>query len=125
MTTKFDHYPKKPDHDKLSNAYVILCNTHDASSSFLDIFEITRKRRSAKGTSTDEEQDLLGAMLTFATAGLDSMVKQMIKDSLPLVIDKDEGASQRFRNYIEKKLITGDQTNSKLLAKVLTDYHPR
>lgn len=125
MTTKFEHYPQKPNHDKLFNAYVILCNTHDASSSFLDIFETTRKRRNAKGASTDEEQDLLRAMLTFATSGLDSMIKQLIRDTLRLAIDKDEGAAQRFRTYIEKKLITGDQTNSKLLAKILANHHPR
>lgn len=125
MTTKFAHYPQKPNHERISNAYVILCNTHDASSSFLDIFETTRKRRNAKGASTDEEQDLLRAMLSFATSGLDSMIKQLIRDTLHFVIDKDEGATQRFRTYIEKKLMTGDQTNSKLLAKVLADHHPR
>jgi len=31
-------------------------------------------------------------MLVFACSGLDSMIKQLIRDALPTVIDKNEGA---------------------------------
>jgi NADH dehydrogenase FAD-containing subunit len=60
--------------------------------------------REAKGTPTDEKQDLLRAMLIFATAGLDSMVKQLITDALPSVIEIDLGATAMFKKYVERRL---------------------
>lgn len=69
--SKFHHDPEKPRNSQCQNAFSILCSAHLASSSFLDIFEKTRGQK--KGTSTDEEQDLLRAMLAFASAGLDAM----------------------------------------------------
>ena len=125
MKTKFRHYPSKPKAKAVINAYIILCNTHDAASSFLDIFESTRKSRKAKGASTNEEQDLLRAMLVFATSGLDSVVKQLIQDALSLVIKKDEGSLRVFKNYVENKIIKSGQINAKLLAMALGSENPR
>ena len=71
--SRFQHYPNRPATEATQNAFTILCSTHNAASSFLDIFEATRRTRKAKGTPTDEEQNLLRAMLVFAGAGLDSM----------------------------------------------------
>jgi len=124
MQTKFGNYPAKPKSDQTFNAYVIVCRTHDASSSFLDIFQKTRKARRAKGVSTDEEQDLLRAMLTFATAGLDSMVKQLVRDALPAVINGDQGARKKLEEYIAKRIRKGEQLDSKFLAGVLASQHP-
>jgi hypothetical protein len=39
-----------------------------------------------RGMSTDEEQDLLRAMLVTAAPGLDAMTKQLIRDALPKVV---------------------------------------
>jgi CRISPR/Cas system endoribonuclease Cas6 (RAMP superfamily) len=125
MESKFEHYPQKPKTSEVLNAYVILCNTHDASSSFLHLFESTRKSRKAKGMATDEEQDLLRAMLIFATSGLDSMIKQLNREALPLIINKEEGAKEVFKKHIERKLNTNDQINCKLLAKVLVESEPQ
>jgi hypothetical protein len=41
-----------------------------------------RERRATGGALTDAEQDLLRAMLVFAAAGLDSLLKQLIRDAL-------------------------------------------
>lgn len=125
MVSKFLHYPLKVNRDILKNAWTILCNTHDASSSFLDIFEKTRKGRKARGTSTDEEQDLLRAMLTFASSGLDSMVKQIIRDALRRVISRDEGAHVMFKAYIDKKLKKSDGINTSFLADIISDRYPQ
>ncbi|MCX5667098.1 MAG: HEPN domain-containing protein [Candidatus Omnitrophica bacterium] len=124
MNSKFNNYPTKPASPRAFNAYMILCSTHDAASSFFDIFE-RRRRRKTKGTSTDEEQDLLRAMLVFATSGLDSMIKQLITDALHQIIIKDVGAREVFKNYIEKKLIQSNQINAKLLAASLVEQDPR
>lgn len=104
MANALFSHPAQPQRDPCQDAYVILCNAHDAVRSFLDTFETVRKTRSAKGMSTDEEQDLLRAMVLFAGAGLDSMVKQLIRDALPAIIERDEGATLQFKDYIEKRL---------------------
>jgi hypothetical protein len=75
--------------------------------------------------ATDEEQDLLRAMLSFASAGLDSMAKQLIRDVLPTVIHANEAASQMFKVFIERRLRANEGIDHKLLADVLGDRHPR
>jgi len=64
-------------------------------------------------------------MLTFASAGLDSMVKQLIIDTLASVVDSSKGASESFRSYIEKRLYKGEEIDHKLIAEVLCDKTPR
>lgn len=125
MSSLFDHYPVRPSNSVCESAYIILKNAHDASSSFLDIFNKTRHARSARGTPTDEEQDLLRAMLAFSGAGLDSMVKQLIKDALPAVIDSQEGAAKSFRSFTEKLIGRGDTPNHRVISEVLCDLNPR
>ena len=125
MPTSLDKIGNKPNSRQCENAYLILRNAHDASNSFLDIFNNVRKNRKAKGTPTDEEQDLLRAMLTFAGAGLDSMVKQLIADALPLVVRRDNVAQDIFKKYIGKRLKKGDEIDHQLLADVLGDANPR
>lgn len=125
MSTRFEHWPNKPQHDFLLNAYSILCSTHEAASSFLDIFESNRKVRKAKGAPTDEEQDLLRAMLVFATSGLDSMVKQLVQEALPRIVRRDAGAAEMFRSHIEKRMQKEDKLDHKFLATILTSRTPQ
>jgi hypothetical protein len=57
--------------------------------------------------TTDEEQDLLRAMLVMAAAGLDSMAKQLIRDALPLIVHSNERARDGLEKYLARQL-TGD-----------------
>lgn len=125
MTTRFQHYPQEPKSPACENARAILCNAHDSASSFLDIFEAVRTSRKAKGVSTDEEQDLLRAMLVFASAGLDSMVKQLVRDALPSTIECDDGAKEMFKEHIERRLNVEERISRKFLANILGDANPR
>lgn len=125
MTPSFQHYPSRPNATSCEPSYVILCNAHDASSSFLEIFGSTRANRGARGAPTDEEQDLLRAMLSFASAGLDSMVKQLVVDALPSVIDRSTGAAESFGSFVEKRLYKGEEIDHRLIAEVLCDARPR
>jgi hypothetical protein len=100
MSSRFSYYPEQPMAQATLTAFYILCNTHEAASSFLDIFEKTRQGRNARGTPTDKEQDLLRAMVAFAASGLDSMVKQLIRDTLEKVIERSPGAMRNFKQYI-------------------------
>ena len=125
MQSLFQHYPEKPRNAECQSAHLILCNAHDAASSFLDIFTSARKNRKAKGTPTDEEQDLLRAMLTFASAGLDSTVKQLVSDALPAIIDRDPGAGDMFVRFVERRLTSGEGIDRRFLAGVLAHVEPR
>ncbi len=123
--SRFPHYPNPPAADAVRNAFTILCSAHAAASSFLDIFEATRETRKAKGASTDEEQDLLRAMLVFAGAGLDSMIKQLVRDALSLAIDRSKGAEEIFRRFISKRLARQDTLDPGFLSSVLASRDPR
>jgi hypothetical protein len=125
MPTLFKHYPGELKNGLCENAYFILCNAHDAASSFLDTFNRVRKARKAQGTPTDEEQDLLRAMLLFAAAGLDSMVKQLVTDALPNVVEKDAGATEMFKQHVERRLEKNDRLDRRFLADIIADPNPR
>lgn len=90
--------PKQPKHPSALSSYLILKYAHDTAESLLQAFGNVRKARHAKGTPTDEEQDLLRAMVVFAGAGIDSMTKQLIRDALPALM----AGSTQTRSRIEK-----------------------
>lgn len=123
--SKFSHYPPKPRAPECSASFTILCNAHDAASSFLDAFETLRKNRNAKGTPTDEEQDLLRATVIFSSSGLDALAKQLVHDALPRVIDSTEGAEKMLKNHVERRLRRSDKEAHQLLADVMVDREPR
>lgn len=125
MSSLFGHYPSEPNCQQCRNAFTLLRNAHDTSGSFLEVFNTTRKGRKAKGASTDKDQDLLRAMLTFACAGLDALVKQLINDALPDVINCNEAAELMFRRDIERRIRRGEEIDHKFLADVLTQERPR
>lgn len=124
--SRFSHYPDQPQSGECSNAYTILCNAHDASSSFLDTFEAVRSARNRRGAPTDEEQDLLRACLVFASAGLDSMSKQLVRDALPAVLDRHDGAHAMLKQHVQRHILR-EMTDESLsvLADVLVDPQPR
>jgi len=64
-------------------------------------------------------------MLTFACAGLDSLVKQLIKDALPDVINCNEAAERTFRIDIERRIRKGEEIDHRFLADILTQKKPR
>jgi len=119
------HYPGKPNSPSLQTAYLIICNAHKAASSFLKQFEDIRRLRLAKGTPTDGEQDLLRAMLSFACAGLDAMVKQLVRDALAMVIARDEGATAMFVQRTRKTIYRDGVLNAELLTQAIVHGSPR
>ena len=118
-------HPSKPKRTMVQSSYIIIRNAHKASSAFLRQFEDIRKYRKAKGTPTDAEQDLLRAMLTFACAGLDSMVKQLVRDALPEVVQKDQGASVMFVQHTKKSIYRENVLNIDLLLQAILTESPK
>jgi hypothetical protein len=119
VSTRFEHLPDEPQQPETKQAYKILASAHASSSSFLDAFDAA-----ASGEETDTQQDLLRAMLVFASAGLDSMAKQLIKDALAQVIQLRPGARENLRTFVERRLAR-EESADKLLAVALTSPDPR
>ncbi len=84
--------PKKEFSEILSDAWTILSMAKDSSQSFFITYSIRRfidkdaREMSPKGTTSDVDQDHLRAALVFSCAGLDSMLKQLVRDCLPWLI---------------------------------------
>jgi hypothetical protein len=88
-----------------SNARLILLHAHEAAKALLKAFDASReKRRVGGGNTTDEEQDLLRAMLVFAGAGLDAAVKRLIEDALPRLARRDEAAHEAFAAFVARRI---------------------
>jgi hypothetical protein len=108
----------------LKKACVILKNARESANTF---FELYAKERVGKtGAPTYKEQDLLRAMLVFSASGLDSTIKQLIKDALPLVVKTDIGAKKEFESFIKSKLSSRDgAVNTSLLSEIITGNDPQ
>lgn len=63
-------------------------------------------------------------MLVFAGAGLDSMIKQLVRDAPSLTLDRSEEAEDNFRTFISKRL-RQDTLDPGFLSSVLTSRDPR
>jgi hypothetical protein len=116
--------PAKPTEASLLNAYTILCRACESAQSFFTAFATVRKARKAKGTPTDHEQDLLRAALIFAAAGLDSMVKQLVRDTLRAVLRREKGARLQFADYVQKRLRRKDPVDLVFLSEALVAEKP-
>ena len=120
----FSH-PSKPQTEACQNGYLILRNAIDVSNSFLETFETIRSKKRAKGMPADREQDLLRAMLAFASSGLDALVKQLVRDALSSIINIDEGANKMFETFVERHLKKGEGIDRRLLAETVSNKDPR
>jgi hypothetical protein len=133
MPSEFGSRPEKPAKIELTASHRILLAAHEAAGSFLDTFERVRKRRKALGTPTDEEQDLLRAMLMFAGSGLDAMIKQLTGDALPHVLERDQGAHKMLQEHVQRRLVPRDPSaleraaavDTRFIAVALTSNVPR
>jgi len=115
----------KVDCTECEQARLILQYTHESAQALLNAFQLSRHTRGATtGTSTDEEQDLLRAMLVMATSGLDSATKQLIRDALPQLIEVDDEVRAGLEEFV-RRTIRGDvqeletKAGTAFLARIL------
>lgn len=111
-------------HKAISKAYLIIKHAHDSARALLESFQRIRKEKKAKGSPTDEESDMLRAMLVFAGAGLDAMTKQLFRDALPILVDLDETVANELEKFVTRQLkgesdILSLSTGASFLANVL------
>jgi hypothetical protein len=115
---------KKINEETFSKAQLILKYTHESAYALIKAFDDIRKSRGTAGATTDEEQDLLRAMLVMAAAGLDSMIKQLIRDVLPTLVKIDDKVQKGLETFVSRQLrrdsedISGTTMN-KFLARLL------
>lgn len=89
---------------ELKNAKTVFEHANNSVNKFYELFQ---NRGSTVGSTTHSDQDLLRAMLVFSCSGLDAVLKQLIKDALHRVIDKEVGAQQEFQKFIERRIKKG------------------
>lgn len=91
--------------DVLRKSHRILKYAHESAEAFVAAFDVVRQqRRAGPGATTDEEQDLLRAMLVMAAAGLDSMLKQVIRDGLRDLLDADANVRQELQKFVSRQI---------------------
>lgn len=93
-------------------------------------YDLARVNRGKpRGITTDQEQDLLRAMLVFAASGLDATLKRLIPDSLPLLIPTSESVHDAFEKFCHRRLQLGSTELAgaapKVLARILASPNPQ
>ena len=81
MASLFSHMPEEPRNQHCQLAYTILCKAHDASSSFLDTFNTVGENETPAVLQQTRSKTYFGLCWS-SSAGLDSLVKQLVKDAL-------------------------------------------
>lgn len=103
---------------KASRAQVTFAHAVQTSTRFLGFFD--QVRGGARGTTTDEQQDLLRSMFVFAMAGLDATMKQLIRDALPVHVLVSVQAEQRLEEFAARRLEGGrNGIDSQFLVRLL------
>lgn len=122
---------KKSKASEIKNASIVFEYALNSVNEFYSIYQ--NERDGSSGSSTHQEQDLLRAMLVFSCSGLDAVVKQLIKDSLPKIIQKDLGAQKEFQKFVERRLkktssVEKDKIiniDTAFLSQVLVNSNPK
>lgn len=104
--------------------YSILVKTVDAVNSFRSIYKVGRAGKKG-GPSTHAQQDLYRAMLTFACAGLDVLVKQLIRTKLPKLMQSDSKVKEKFKEFLKRGIKRDEKEILNVLALALVDDNPK
>lgn len=73
----------------------------------------------------ENEGDLLRAAVVFTGAGLDATLKQLIRDTLPRLLESITQAHDKFESFAAGQLGTGEIADTKTIARYLTSSDPR
>lgn len=119
-------HPKKECADSdCGRAYKIVEYAHDSCEALYDAFHKLKGGR--PGAATDEEQDVLRAMLVSAGSGIDATIKQLFRDALQPLLLVDSDVKEGFEKFTEKALrrtAIDPEYDSRFLAKALTTPLP-
>lgn len=118
------------EHADTATAQRFLLGAHDAVDGVLETLEKIRKLRkdetgASRGRLTGNEEDLLRAAVLFTGAGLDATLKQLIRDTLPSLLERNEQAHEKFEKFVRDRIGTGEIADTKMLARYLSAPRPR
>lgn len=125
MTKRLDKQFQRTAGELTANANTILAHARSTVGAFDRAFEAVRTSRGVtQGAPTDEEQDLLRAALVLAAAGLDSLTKYLIRDTITALLKTDANVRAQLEKFIQKRIqgtaevgeISG---GARFLAKIL------
>jgi len=103
--------------DALDTAQRFLQSAYTSVESMLTFLKAARRARGAKqGTNSDSEVDLLRAAIVFAGAGLDSALKQLIRDALPTLVQVSPDARSGLERFAERVATDPKRSAQALLA---------
>ena len=80
----------------------ILLKSHETCKHFLSIYD--NLNNSTKGKPTDKNQDLLRAMLVFASSALDVILKSLVRKNLKNCIDKKDQSRESFGKFVKRSI---------------------
>lgn len=121
ITIDFDLSRRK---EKVKNSIVTLEKTHQIITRFLKVYENIGRTRRTRRNQTEEQTDVLRAMFVFSASGLDSVVKQLVKDCLEVIVRNNEGAQLQMKSFLFKKLKDRDAVDIGMLADLLSTPSP-
>lgn len=133
-TQKSESRLKHPTSKCLKNAFLILEYAYESTDSLWATFNAIKNKRNTRGVPTHAEQDLLRSTLIFACAGLDSFIKQVIRDAFENLVDVHDKAAIALQKYTERRLgklastdaaIDAATFDPKALASILMHKSPR
>jgi hypothetical protein len=107
-----------------------LASAYDSVEAVLQTLKTVRElRRQETGRRlrrlTSPEEDLLRAAIVFTAAGLDATLKQLIRDTLPALLETSRQAHDKFESFAADKLGTAEVADTKMMARYLTSPDPR
>lgn len=116
-------------HLAIEKSQRFLISAHEAVQEVLGTLDVLRNVRKEKqgdirGRLAVNEEDQLRAAIIFTGAGLDSTLKQLIRDTLPRLLFIDEGKS-KFEAFATSRLRSVESTDPRMVARYMTAPDPR
>lgn len=107
-----------------------LTSAYEAVEAVLETLATVRDLRrhqggDIRGRLTGPEEDLLRAAVVFTGAGLDATLKQVIRDTLPALLDASAQAHAKFEAFAKDRLGTGEIADTTMIARYLISTNPR
>jgi hypothetical protein len=104
---------------KTKTAALIYEYSVESANALWAAYDLARVNRGKpRGITTDQEQDILRAMLIAAASGLDASIKQLIRDCLQALLVKED-VQAAFEKFVQRHLQGGEAESNDLSAKVL------
>jgi hypothetical protein len=79
------------------------------------------EKKDHRGRVRESDADILRAAITFAGAGLDASLKQLIRDTIRPLIEINTSCLTKYHEFVDRHLASGEAVHRKHLRTVLVD----